>query len=196
MKKKGYIIAFEGIDNSGKSTQCKKIIHMFRKEGVDAEATSNYSLPIYKIIQKHFQDGLFSAQLKILLFSTMLAEYWDLYMKKAWEKGEIVIFDRYIYSLIVYGISDGLDREWIEKVVDFLPKPDLTLYIDISPEEYQDRVRGRKSYISPYSMERLKKVRLTYLTLAKELNFKVIDGSRESNKVKNLIYSEMKSLMK
>ncbi len=196
MEKKGYIIAFEGIDNSGKSTQCKKIINMFRKEGVDVEATSSYPLPIYKIIQKHFQDGLFSAQLKILLFSTMLAEYWDLYMKEAWEKGGVVIFDRYIYSLIVYGISDGLDREWIENVVNFLPKPDLTIYIDISPKEYQNRVRGRKSYISPYSLERLKKVRLAYLTLAEELNFNVIDGSCELNEIKNLIYSEIKSLMR
>lgn len=177
------IIAFEGIDNAGKTTQCLKLQKRLEIEGYQAVATIDQPSPIHKLIKSYFQRGRFSPHLKTLLFVAELFDHWDTHLSSA----EIVIFDRYVYSLLVYGLMEGCDRQWIESVITPLPKANLVVYLDIPPEVYLERVKGRDDYISPYPPNRLAVVRGNYLSLIKEANFFIVDGIKKEAEIEELI---------
>ena len=48
--------------------------------------------------------------------------------------GAVVICDRYLASSIAYGEAQGLDPAWLEEIQRYLPRPDLTIVLDIAPD--------------------------------------------------------------
>ena len=54
--------------------------------------------------------------------------------KIGWSKGYKVILDRYIGSSLAYGTALGLDQEWLYQTQRFLPQPDTTILLDITPD--------------------------------------------------------------
>jgi dTMP kinase len=155
MIKKNLFIAFEGIDGSGKSTQVKLLAEYLTQKGhkvyTTFEPTDSRIGVMIRDIFNHRMEGdqrviaaLFAAdRLNHLLNST------DGILKKLSE-GYTVITDRYYFSSYAYHSVHNIDMEWVIQAnalsADLL-RPDLNIYIDISPE---------------VSMERLKKGRHTF----------------------------------
>lgn len=191
----GCIIVFEGIDNSGKTTQCHKLAEKLKEKGYEVSMVYDYDLPIHGLIKEYFQAGEFSPYLKTMLFATEIFDLWFSHLRKDWISGKIIIFDRYTYSLFAYGIMERLDRKWIQDVVMPLPKADIVIYIDISPNEYLKRIKGRDRYISPYSLEQLSAVRNNYFLLAEEEDFIIIDGSKKETEIEKLIYDKISAYL-
>lgn len=178
------IIAFEGIDNAGKTTQCSRLLERLRKNGYQVASTLDQPSELHGLIKNYFQKGGFSPFLKTIIFAAELFDHWYSHLRGA----EIVIFDRYIYSLLAYGLMEGVNRDWIESIIAPLPKANLVIYLDIPVESYQTRVAGRNEYLSPYAPDRLVIVRSNYLALANENGFFRIDGIKKEAEIENLIY--------
>jgi dTMP kinase len=193
---KGIFIAIEGIDAAGKRTQTSILRAWFGSKGMTTHALSfpAYETTIGKEIRK-FLDGSvdYPQQVRAMLYA---ANRWE---KKAeleavLAKTDATIVDRYTGSNLAYGVSNGLDLEWLLHLEEGLPEPDLVLLLDASPTKLVPRRGDRKdSYERNISLQ--EKARDAYLKLAKRFGWSVIDangGIEETSQV--LISTAFESL--
>ena len=77
-------------------------------------------------------------------------------------RGGVIVCDRYVASSIAYGEAQGLDAGWLTDVQRFLPRPDLTIVLDIAPETaVQRKAADRDRYERDLAL--LSRVRESYL---------------------------------
>ncbi len=204
--KKNLFIAFEGIDGSGKSTQVKLLSDNLTKAGHKVYSTFEPTdSPIGSIIRKIFNHqfeadhrviaGLFVAdRLEHLLNKT------NGILKKL-EEGYTVITDRYYFSSYAYH-GTHMSMDWVIEAnimsADLL-RPDLNIYIDISPEISMERLINSRSSIELYeTKENLKNVRAKYLEAFEQLKFQehifVTEGNRSSEEIAMDIWNEVSQI--
>ena len=113
------------------------------------------------------------------------------------EQGSWVITDRYADSTLAYqGGGRGLSVEWLKQLNDFATyslKPDLTFFVDVSPEEGQKRRSGVDDRIESAGLALQQKVREQYLILAKEdpKRIIVLDGTASVEVIQAKIQREI-----
>lgn len=186
---KGIIVAIEGIDQSGKGTQCDKLIDRLRKNGNEVESISfpNYFTIIGNEI-KAFLAGErdYNPHVRHMLLSLNRWEHKDI-IDKWLEKGKIIVFDRYSGSNYAYGLMKGLDLDWLLNLEKGLPEPDVTILLDLLPSVSLDRkVSGRD--IHEKDQKFLNKVRKEYLELSKKWNWNIVNGNQDINIVHDNIW--------
>lgn len=139
------IIAFEGPDKFGKTTQARKLAESINAEYVKFPNEKIWSgRQIRKILNKELPFE--PASFQTLQIINRMETFQLLIPNKTF------VFDRYKLSGIVYGLCDGLPTEWIRNVCDFLPNPDLTIILTGEPfgqdtdiyskQEYQAKILG------------------------------------------------------
>ncbi|MDR1989714.1 MAG: dTMP kinase [Acidobacteriaceae bacterium] len=140
---RGALIAFEGLDQSGKQTQAELLREALAADGREVRFLSfpEYDTAIGQEIRKGL-DGArdYAADTMQLLYIA------NRYERKsdilAWlDAGLVIVCDRYLASSVAYGEAFGLDARWLLETQRFLPKPTLTILLDIAPET----AVGRKS---------------------------------------------------
>ncbi|KAF2170743.1 hypothetical protein M409DRAFT_63822 [Zasmidium cellare ATCC 36951] len=160
--KRGHLIVFEGLDRSGKSTQCERLVEYLQSQGQKVEHARfpNRSTVIGQMINNYLTGTSQQEDHAIhLLFS---ANRWEAAekIKSSIESGTTVVIDRYYYSGCVYSAAKRnptMDLAWCRHMEVGLPRPDLCLFLDITAEkaairrgfgteryekqEMQDRVR-------------------------------------------------------
>lgn len=165
---KNLFIAFEGIDGSGKSTQVRKLseylTHLGHKVVTTCEPTEG---PIGKLIRDIFNHKIEADQRVIatLFAADRLQHLLDKQdgMIKFMKEGFTVITDRYYFSSYAYhSVHEGIDMDWVIKANEIsasLLKPDIHIYIDISPEVSMKRLmKGREQLEMYETLENQKKV--------------------------------------
>ena len=175
---KGIFIAIEGIDAAGKRTQTSILRAWFGSKGMTTHALSfpAYETILGKEIRK-FLDGSvdYPQQVRAMLYA---ANRWE---KKAEleaviAKTDATIVDRYSGSNLAYGVSNGLDLEWLLHLEEGLPEPDLTLLLDASPAKLVPR-RGNRKDSYERNIDLQEKAREVYLKLAKRFGWSVVDAN-------------------
>jgi len=174
---KGIFIVIEGIDAAGKRTQTSILRAWFNSRGL---TTHTLSFPAYETIIgkeiRKFLDGSvnYPQQVRAMLYA---ANRWE---KKAeleatLSKTDVTIVDRYSGSNLAYGVSNGLELEWLLNLEDGLPKPDLVLLLDASPTKLVPRRGDRKdSYERNIGLQ--EKARDAYLGLAKRFGWRIVNA--------------------
>jgi len=181
-------IVFEGLDGAGKTTQLEKLVEYLEAKDISIWRTKEptydepYGARIIRIVRME-EPGLPAAELQTLYIKDR--EKHSREILEHLEKGEWVICDRYWYSTVAYGVSEGLDfDEWVEKNRRF-PAPDLALYFDVPAEEAMARIEKRgldKRYFE--KLEKLKKVREVYLKLVEvRPEFYLVDNTSPPDEV-------------
>jgi dTMP kinase len=175
----GLLIAFEGLDQSGKQTQAEKLRDDVRARGRACELASfpDYTTPIGSEISKALHgDREYGADVMQLLYVANRYERRpDLERQLA--EGAILVCDRYLASSIAYGEAQGLDPVWLSAIQMFLPQPDLTILLDIAPESAARRkTAGRDRYERDLQM--LSRVRQSYCRQAEQAGWLLLDGER------------------
>jgi dTMP kinase len=199
---KGKIIVIEGIDKAGKGTQSnllqsRLLINTLKFSGNVCTVMDfpDYTTPIGKEIRA-FLDGNrgYTLETKHLLMS---ANRWE---KKAEiesliENGTIIIMNRYYQSNLVYGVSHGLNLKWLLNLDKGLPKEDLIIVLEVNPNTSYQRVPGNRD---AFEIDRklLTKVHKNYRKLAKQFNWKIINGDRVSGEVHNEIMKIVRKVIK
>ena len=167
MSVKNLFIAFEGIDGSGKSTQVKLLAEFLTDKGhkvyTTYEPTDSRIGVMIRDIFNHRMEGdqrviaaLFAAdRLNHLLNSQ------DGILKKL-KEGYTVITDRYYFSSYAYHSVHNIDMDWVIQANSMsadLLRPDLNIYIDISPDVSMERLKkGRNSFEMYETLENQKMV--------------------------------------
>jgi dTMP kinase len=205
--KKNLFIAFEGIDGSGKSTQVKLLSDSLEKAGhkiyTTFEPTDN---PIGKMIRdifNHRQEadhrtiaGLFVADRLDHLLNKSNG------ILKKMEDGYTVITDRYYFSSYAYhGAHMPLD--WVIEANSLsadLLRPDINIFIDISPEISLKRISDSRSSMELFeTLDNLRQVKDKYYEAIEKLKDQervfITDGNRPPEAIFGDIWNEISSMI-
>jgi dTMP kinase len=132
----GLLIAFEGLDQSGKQTQAELLRDHLRAAGRKVRLLSfpDYGTSIGEEIARALQgERDYGPDVMQLLYIANRYERKDEILQ--WlEGGLILICDRYRASSVAYGEAFGLDAAWLTETQKYLPAPDITFLLDIAPE--------------------------------------------------------------
>ena len=119
--------------------------------------------------------------MEALLFAVDRVDHVEKEIKPALENEKIVVSDRYVYSSLAYQGAAGLDLKWIEEINRLALPPDLAIYIDVSPEVVDKRIRRKKSVME--RLETQRKVREVYMKFVKNGKLVPVDGNRRKDEV-------------
>jgi dTMP kinase len=176
----GLLIAFEGLDQSGKQTQAELLRDRLTSNGRHVRLLSfpDYQTVIGTEIGRALRgERDYTADVMQLLYVANRYEFKGEILR-AKESGTIVVCDRYLASSIAYGEAQGLDAEWLTDIQKYLPQPDITFLLDIAPEiSARRKTADRDKYERDLSM--LGRVRDSYLRQAAQSGWVRVDASRD-----------------
>ena len=164
---RGLLIAFEGLDQSGKQTQAELLRDRLAESGHRVQLLSfpDYTTAIGQEIQLALHGSRdYGADVMQLLYIANRYE-WKPAITRERERGTILVCDRYLASSVAYGEAHGLDGEWLQQIQRFLPQPDITFLLDIAPEvSARRKTADRDKYERDLAL--LARVRDSYLRQA------------------------------
>ena len=180
----GLLIAFEGLDQSGKQTQAEMLRDRLREDGHKSRLVSfpDYVTSIGEELARALAgEREYGADVMQLLYVA------NRYERKGdllrWlEGGLMLVCDRYVASSIAYGEAFGLDPAWLTNMQKFLPPPLVTILLDIAPETAVMRKSvERDRYERDLAMQA--RVRESYRRQAAASDWLVVDGERSKDAI-------------
>lgn len=147
---RGKFITFEGCEGSGKSTQIRLLSEKLTAAGVDFIVTrepggSDVAEQIRKIILDGNNENMCD-ECEALLYAAARIQHLKEIVEPALSAGKLVICDRYVDSSLAYqGAARGLGETYVENINSAALKnypPDLTVFLDISPDKAFERKHG------------------------------------------------------
>jgi len=194
---KGKIIVIEGTDKAGKGTQSRLLMNALKLSGKICIMMDfpDYTTPIGKEIRS-FLGGRrsYAIEVKHLLLS---ANRWEKKkdIESTIENGTIIIMNRYYQSNLVYGVSHGLNLNWLLNLDRGLPREDVVIVLEVSPDISYRRVpKDRDTFEMDQKL--LTEVNKNYRKLAKRFNWKLINGEKFSEEVHNEIMGVVTKILK
>ena len=175
IENRGLFIVFEGVEGSGKSTQCRLLTRQLEKNGISflnlrEPGDTNTGEKIREWLKTgndldgHSELFLLSASRRALVKNKIVP---------ALNRGQVVVLDRYIYSTLAYqGFGRGISIKQIEYInmmaTDGL-SPDIIFLLDIDPKaSFQ---RKEETSLDRWELEDIdfhKKIRNGYLEISRE----------------------------
>ena len=192
----GLLIAFEGLDQSGKQTQAELLRDRLTQGGWKARLVSfpDYGTSIGEELARalHGERDYGPDVMQLLYVANRYERKPDLHR---WlDDGLILVCDRYMASSIAYGEAQGIDPVWLTDVQKFLPPPALTIVLDIAPDTAVTRKSAdRDRYERDLAMQG--RVRDSYLRLAAEQHWLVLDGERAKGAIAADVFKAVASLL-
>jgi dTMP kinase len=140
---RGLLIAFEGIDGTGKSTQLSLLAAHLRSQGHTVMETREPTTGSYgQKIRTLYQDrGQVSCEQELELFILDRRQHVGECILPALEQGQIVLTDRYYFSTVAYQGAAGCDPAVIFRRNSFAPEPDMVLLLTLTAAESVARIR-------------------------------------------------------
>lgn len=179
------LIAFEGLDQSGKETQARQLRARLQNEGrvVRAASFPDYDTPIGREIRLALAgEREFGPEVMQLLYVANRFEY-KLRLESWLAAGDTVVCDRYRASSIAYGEAMGLDPGWLDAIQQHLPRASVTVFLDISPPTaVQRKETGRDRFERDLGL--LARVRESYRRQAAASDWVVIDAEQSKDDVR------------
>ncbi|KAM9357892.1 thymidylate kinase [Symphorus nematophorus] len=179
--KRGALIVLEGVDKAGKTTQCKKLLQALQQSGRPAEMMRfpDRSTTIGQLISAYLENKSDLEDHTVhLLFS---ANRWELVplMKKKLEQGTTLVVDRYAFSGVAFtSAKPGFCLDWCKKPDVGLPKPDLVMFLQLSPAEAALRGQFGEERYETSVFQRAVQQKFEQLMKDPSVNWQVIDASQ------------------
>lgn len=191
----GKLVAVEGLDGSGKSTQIYLVKRWLELEGYRVFFTEwNSSLLVKKSTTKGKKRQLLTPTTFSLIHATDFADRYERQILPLLRAGYIVLADRYIFTAFARDAVRGCDPEWLEQLYSFAVHPDITFYFRVPLETSLNRIlEGRPALkyheagldmgwtTDPYESFRIfqGKVFEQYEGMREVFDFTTIDATRE-----------------
>jgi dTMP kinase len=183
------LIAFCGIDGSGKTTQLRR---------VQAELEAAMDIEVYTTKQptnwyrkdprvqqlmnsESDLEDLLLRELALFSAADRLRHY-QTEISPQLETGSIVLTDRYVHSAYAYFTARGIsDMAWLVEINKFVPLPDITIFLDVPVDVAIDRITTRLGTINKEEINqaRMNQIREIFLSQpwGKD-NFHMVDGTQ------------------
>ncbi|MDP3268442.1 MAG: dTMP kinase [Legionella sp.] len=195
----GKLIVIEGLEGAGKSTAINTVMDFLARKNISAITTREpggtaIGEQIRNIIKNPDYKETLDDKSELLLLYTARIQLIEQIIKPALKQGIWVVADRFELSTLAYqGGGRQLDMVRIKQLSDFCLngfKPDLTLYLDLSPELGMQRVqlRGTFDRIEQQDSDFFQRTHEMYLQQIKNNNdIRIIDASCALDKVQSVI---------
>lgn len=191
--KRGLLIAFEGLDQSGKQTQAELLRDRLTAKG---RASRLLSFPDYAtVIGAEIGRALRGERpygpdvMQLLYVANRYERKQEIVDAKA--AGTVLVCDRYLASSVAYGEAQGLDAAWLLEIQKYLPQPDVTVLLDIPPDESARRKSAdRDKYERDLAL--LARVRASYLRQTAS-GWVRIDADRDRDVVAAEVFAAVES---
>lgn len=167
-------IVFEGTDGSGTSTQARILAENLQKKGVKVFTTAEPSKDtLGKVLREALQKKhALSPKAFQLLFFADREQHIQNEILPALARGEVVICERYNWSSIAFGVSEAVERDFLEQLSSSFLEPDHTFFMNISAEKSLERVISRGENLEHFeTSEKLTIVQKIMLNLAERSAF-------------------------
>ena len=186
---RGALITVEGVEGSGKSTQCRRLAEHLTTRGIEVVATSEPDgTPLGVRVRALFEtDGSTPTPLtQTFLFMAARREHVTRVIAPALARGAVVISDRYADATVAYqGYGQGVDVQTIRELNMLATGgvlPDLTLVLDLDPAAGMRRIGGRAlDAFEKMDLAFHRRVRDGYLEIARSDKSRVVvlDAARD-----------------
>ena len=144
-RRRGLLVAFEGPDGSGKTTQRKLFKTWLKSEGYEVVTTKWNSSPLIKPIIKSRKavHALSPEEFSLLHGADFRHRVEQVILPALWE-GKLVIADRFLFTGLARDVARGLDLDWVLRLYQPLLWPDLVFYFAVSPITSGKRVTATR----------------------------------------------------
>ena len=136
----GKLIAVEGLDGSGKSTQVYLLKRWLELSGYKVFFTEwNSSEIVRSATKRGKKQNLLTPTTFSLIHCTDFADRYERNILPMLKAGFIVLADRYIYTLMARDMVRGADLPWLQSVYSIALVPDLVMYLRVAPQKLMER---------------------------------------------------------
>src|SRR5580698_8485555 len=194
----GRLIAVEGLDGSGKSTQIYLLKRWLEAEGVRVYFSEwNSSELVKSATSKGKKRELLSPTTFSLIHATDFADRYERHLLPLLRAGYVVLCDRYIFTAFGRDVVRGCPPEWVRGIYSFAAQPDMTLFFKTDLEVSLNRIlEGRPKLkffeagmdlrlsTDPYESFRIFQGRILeqYVAMSNEFDFVVMDANQNVEK--------------
>lgn len=183
ISKHATLVAFEGIDGSGKTTAANLLVERLAARGVGATLHLNRSLkPVREVLDALAREDGYRDRFDMLgpgtaqLMASLLK--WRELLDIAPPLGRadhVVVVDRYFYTHLALATAHGTTNgAFLRRLFSVFPVPDVVLFVDVEPAVAAERVRTRGRDLN--SLDFLTRLRDGYLSLPEARQFHVVPG--------------------
>ena len=202
---RGLLLALEGGEGAGKSTQTSLLAIWLREQGFDVVAThepgaTKIGMRLRALLLDTTHTGL-SARAETLMYAADRAEHVASVIKPALERGAIVVTDRYVDSSLAYqGAGRLLPVAEVAQLNQWATgglKPDLTIILDLPPAAGLGRRARSADRLEAEPIEFHNRVRAGFLALAdaEPARYVVLDAARDSFELSREIQGRVRDLL-
>jgi dTMP kinase len=190
----GRLIAVEGLDGSGKSTQIFLLKRWLEVQGLKVYFSEwNSSELVKSATSKGKNRALLSPTTFSLIHATDFADRYERHLVPLLRAGYVVLCDRYVYTAYARDTVRGCPLEWVRGIYSFAAQPDITFFFKAELEVSLQRILdGRpqlkyfeagmdlRLHTDPYESFRIFQGRMLerYLRMTGEFNFLTIDANQ------------------
>ena len=190
------LIAFEGGEGSGKSTQARILAERLGAVLTHEPGATAAGVRIRELLLD--PTATIDARTEALLMAADRAQHLAEIVAPALAKGRDVVTDRYLYSSLAYqSYGRGLDRQEVRHLSAFAgaPEADLVLLISVSPGERARRVKAEPDRIEASGDDFHTRVEAGFRALADAdpHRWVVIDGDRPVDEVAETVWAAVQS---
>ncbi len=144
-KDRAFLIAFEGPDGAGKTTQRKLFKDWLTSEGLEVVTTKWNSSPLIKpVIKARKQVRSLDPQEFCLLHAADFRHRMETEILPALAAGKIVLADRFLFTALARDAARGLDFDWLLHLYSPLYWPDIVFYFSVSPDTSGKRIAATR----------------------------------------------------
>jgi dTMP kinase len=190
----GRLIAVEGLDGSGKSTQIYLLKRWLEAEGIKVYFSEwNSSELVKSATSKGKKRELLTPTTFSLIHATDFADRYERHLLPLLRAGYVVLCDRYVFTAFARDVVRGCPPEWVRGIYNFAAQPDLTFFFKADLEVSLNRIlEGRPKLkffeagmdlrlsSDPYESFRIFQGRILeqYMAMSAEFNFVVTDANQ------------------
>lgn len=199
----GRLIAVEGLDGSGKSTQIFLLKRWLEMQGLKVFFSEwNSSALVKSATSKGKKQNLLTPTTFSLIHATDFADRYERQLVPLLKAGYIVLCDRYIFTAYARDVVRGCPPEWVRGVYNFAALPDLTFFFKASLDVSLSRILENRPTLKhheagmdlnlspdPYESFRIFQGRIfeQYLSLSTEFGFLVMDANQRIEEQQGLV---------
>ncbi len=186
--KKGILVTIMGVTNMGKTTQIELLKDSLSKKDI---SFTMLKYPIYALEPTGprmlaFLKGGNPEKLTPAQFQELCAQNrkdFEPQLKELLLKNDVVIAEMYTGTGIAYGFGDGVPLEYLMEINDGIMDPDVSILLDGS--RYKESIE--ETHVYENDDEKTERIRQIHLSLAKELNWHIINANLTREVIQTLI---------
>jgi dTMP kinase len=192
----GFLIAIEGIDGAGKTTQAHFVQERLQEKKFCVIRTKEPTTGQWgQILRDSALTGRLSLEEEVETFIKDRKEHVEKLINPELREGHIVIVDRYYFSTMAYQGARGMDPNALMRQNElFAPEPDLLVLLDMEPNMGLERIKTRGDRANHFEKtDSLKKAREIFNAVKKPYLLR-IDATQDAETIRDLIVRQFSAL--